>query len=193
VLKPLSQPNLARAEFQREAETAVANLVAELQGGLDSQDSDLYNRSFAGDVVWGGPYGATVTGFDTLHAIHQRLQSTGSETNSRYDVVRVMAPAEDIAVAHVRRRSLDVDDPTAFSEMALYVLIKRHDRWWLAAGQNTIIRPGRSAVRLAGTALSRATHSVSNGFRGGYRLTLSRLNNHARTTTACPGCALSRL
>lgn len=142
----MSQTNLAIAERQREAEVAVANLVAELQEGLDSHDSDLYNRSFAGDVIWGGPYGATVTGFDALHAIHQRLQSPNSGKRSSYEIVQVMAPAQDVAVAHVRRRALVVDDPAEFSEMALYVLIKRDGRWWLAAGQNTIIRPGQSAT-----------------------------------------------
>jgi hypothetical protein len=28
-----------------------------------------------------------------------------------------------------------------FSEMAMYVLVRRDRRWWLAAGQNTPIRP----------------------------------------------------
>lgn len=29
----------------------------------------------------------------------------------------------------------------AFSEMALYVLVRRDQTWWLAAGQNTPLRP----------------------------------------------------
>jgi hypothetical protein len=28
-----------------------------------------------------------------------------------------------------------------FSEMAMYVLVRRDGKWWLAAGQNTPIRP----------------------------------------------------
>jgi uncharacterized protein involved in response to NO len=55
-----------------------------------------------------------------------------------------------VAVAQVRRVALDHDgqplEPTsdvtgAFSEMALYVLVRRGATWWLAAGQNTIVRP----------------------------------------------------
>jgi hypothetical protein len=52
-------------------------------------------------------------------------------------------------VAQVRRVALDPngqpielsDDVTgSFSEMALYVLVRRGGVWWLTAGQNTPIR-----------------------------------------------------
>jgi hypothetical protein len=55
-----------------------------------------------------------------------------------------------VAIAQVRRVALDDDgqpvEPTsdvtgAFSEMALYALVRRNRAWWLAAGQNTIVRP----------------------------------------------------
>jgi hypothetical protein len=67
--------------------------------------------------------------------------------SSRYQIVHVSAPAPDVAIAQVRRVALDaygrpvpIDDAAAFSEMALYVLVRR-DGQWLAAGQNTPIRP----------------------------------------------------
>jgi hypothetical protein len=59
-----------------------------------------------------------------------------------------MAPTPDVAIAHVQRVALDaageqipIDDATVFSEMAMYVLVRRAGTWWLAAGQNTPIRP----------------------------------------------------
>jgi hypothetical protein len=50
----------------------------------------------------------------------------------------------------VRRLALDarrqpiepVDDTRAFSELIMYVLVRRQGTWWLAAGQNTPVRPG---------------------------------------------------
>ena len=67
---------------------------------------------------------------------------------SRYHTVYVSAPAPEVVIAHVRRDALDddgrpvaIDDPSRFSEIALYVLVRRDGRWWLAAGQNTMIRP----------------------------------------------------
>jgi uncharacterized protein (TIGR02246 family) len=121
----------------------VAALVAELQAGLDDGDAELYNRHFADDVMWGSPYGATVDGYDTLHAIHLQLHARGVAADSRYELVRAIAVAPDVAIAQVRRTALT---EAGFSEMALYVLVRRAGEWWLAAGQNTIVDPTRGAV-----------------------------------------------
>lgn len=138
-------------EATEAAVAAVAGVVEELQAGLDGRDADLYNRHFAQDVIWGSPYGATVTGYDTLHAIHTRLHQNPVVGPSRYEIVQVLTPAAGVAVAQVARYALDGEgqpiepssDPQApFSEMALYVLVRRDQEWWLAAGQNTPIRPG---------------------------------------------------
>ena len=139
-----------RAEA-KEAIDAVARLVEELQAGWDRHDADLSNRHFAANVMWGSPFGATVHGYEELHAIHVRLKQQGKGgLSSRFEVVRVLAPAPGVAVAQVRRVALDSEgQPIApsdnitdsFSEMALYVLVRRGDIWWLAAGQNTPIRP----------------------------------------------------
>ena len=138
----------------QDASEAVARLVAGLQAAIDDNDADAYDRRFASDVIWGSPYGATVHGYETLHAIHVRLheQPGGSPAaHSRFEIDRVLVPTPDVAIAHVRRVALDpagrrlepsVDGIGRFSEMALYVLIRRDGTWWLAAGQNTLVRPG---------------------------------------------------
>ena len=133
------------------AAEAVQGLVAELQAGLDSRDADVYNRHFAADVIWGSPFGATVHGYDRLHAIHVQLKrEQRGGPSSRYEIVAVLSPAPDVALAQVRRVALDPDGqpvtPSAdltgsFSEMALYVLVRRDGTWWLAAGQNTPVQP----------------------------------------------------
>jgi uncharacterized protein (TIGR02246 family) len=135
----------------RAAHDAVDEFVAGLQAGIDSADAETYNADFGDDVAWGSPYGATVVGYDALHSIHRQMFGRGvaaTGPSSRYETVHVMAPAPDVAVAQVRRAALNadgepipVDDASAFSEMALYVLVRRDGKWWLAAGQNTPIRP----------------------------------------------------
>ena len=135
----------------RLANQAVSDFVAELQQGWDQHDADISNRRFANNIVWGSPFGATLQGYEQLHAIHVRLkQQARGGASSRYEIVQVLTPTPNIAVAHVRRLALDDDgqpvEPTSdvtgpFSEMALYVLVRRNRTWWLAAGQNTIVRP----------------------------------------------------
>jgi len=141
----------ADPQWLREARGAVDRFVAGLQAGIDSANAQTYNADFGEDVMWGSPYGATVLGYDALHAIHRRMFDRGvavAGASSRYQTVHVMAPTPDVAIAHVKRVALDNDsepipigDATAFSEMAMYVLVRRDGKWWLAAGQNTPIRP----------------------------------------------------
>lgn len=135
-------PNLTVPERLEQAELAVAELVTQLQAGLDTRDAETYNESFAGDVLWGGPFGATVRGYDELHRIHRRLLAASAASSSRYEIVDVSAPTADVAVAQVRRTPQSTND---FAEIALYVLTRAHGRWWLAAGQNTVVQPRRSA------------------------------------------------
>jgi hypothetical protein len=138
------RPDLGRCqpEMTEEAAEAVSQLIVELQSGWDDHDADLTDRSLAGDVLWGSPFGATLQGYD-------ELQGMGG-ASSRYELVRTLAPTPDVVLAQVQRQALSDDAeaiaPTAqgagasaFSEMALYVLVKRDGRWWLAAGQNTPI------------------------------------------------------
>ncbi|MEV6597997.1 DUF4440 domain-containing protein [Actinoplanes sp. NPDC051346] len=131
------------------AEDVAAALAAQLQRGGEAMDADLYDAWFAADILWGSPYGATVTGYKTLNAIHHRLMNQSTPPTpppapaSRFEVVSVLAPAPGVVVTHIRRQALAVD---GFSEMALYVLIERDGRWWLAAAQNTPIGPATSAL-----------------------------------------------
>jgi uncharacterized protein (TIGR02246 family) len=139
------QPNrptfAAEGAEAQEASEAVARLVEELQAGWDQHDANLSNRHFAADVMWGSPFGATVQSYEELHAVHVRLkQQRKGGRSSPFEIVRAFAPARDVAVAQVRRVALDAggqpiepsDDITGpFSEMALYVLVRRSGVWWL--------------------------------------------------------------
>lgn len=136
-----------------DAAAAAACLAAELQAGWDGQDADVSNRHFAADIVWGSPFGALVRGYDDLHPIHVRLKTQGQGgLSSRFEVAQLLTPAPGVAIAQIRRVALasdgfpfraDDDHGGAFSEVALYVLVRRGTTWWVAAGQNTPVQlPG---------------------------------------------------
>lgn len=121
------------------AERVAASLAAQLQRGGEKMDADTYDAWFADDILWGSPFGATLAGFAELNAVHKRLMETPATQigESRFEVVSVLAPAPGVVVTQIRRRALTPGD---FSEMALYVLIERDARWWLAAAQNTPVQ-----------------------------------------------------
>ena len=146
-----TRPSLDTDAAAPRANDAVVGLVAALQAGWDENDADVTDGPLADDVLWGSPFGAALQGYLPLHAAHIRLKEhSAGGTASRFEIVNVIAPAPNLAVAQVRRVALDADgnavEPTsdltgAFSEMAMYVLVRRNRMWWLAAGQNTPVRP----------------------------------------------------
>lgn len=136
------RPTLNQPAAADDAEDAVRHLIERLQAGLDHSDADRYDSMFAADLLWGSPYGAVLAGYEQLNAIHRRLMRNPTVSPSRYEVVQTLAPAPDVVIAHVRRQSRPAAPdagPGGFSEMAMYVLVRRDGRWWLAGGQNTVI------------------------------------------------------
>lgn len=108
--KPNRPTLAAQGGEAQEAIDAVARLVEELQTGWDQHDADISNRHFAADVMWGSPFGATVHGYEELHAIHVRLKRRGrGGISSCFEIVRVLVPAPGVALAQVRRVALDSD------------------------------------------------------------------------------------
>ncbi len=136
----------------REATVAVTQFAAGLQAGHDARDAEILNAQFATDVAWGSPFGALVLGYEQLHAIHTRFQEQAVGGPAfRYEVRHVLPVTDDVVVAHVARLALSDDGSPLppnderggpFSEMAMFVLVRRDGEWWLAAGQNTPMRPG---------------------------------------------------
>lgn len=131
-----TRPVLSDTERPASAQTVAADFATVLQRAGETRDADLYDSTFAADVLWGSPFGATVAGYAELNALHRRLMAANVAPPSRFEVVTALTPAPGVVVTQIRRRAADTG---GFSEMALYVLVERAGRWWLAAAQNTPI------------------------------------------------------
>ena len=122
----------------------VTSFVEELQNAIDTGDASKFNRHFAQDVLWGSPFGAIAVGYDQIHAIHLQMFASvvAVKGAARYVVEHARFPADDVAIAYVRRLSQHSSEspspgrPGTFDELALLVLVKRDSEWWLAAAQH---------------------------------------------------------
>ncbi|NDZ97375.1 hypothetical protein G3I13_22705 [Streptomyces sp. SID6673] len=115
--------------------TVVGELLDHLHGGLDGASADTYDDMFADDILWGTPKGQVLKGFAPLNAIHRQLVPAKVAPESRFEAAQAIAPAPGVVVAQVGRHAID----GGFSEMAMYVLVERAGRWWVAGAQNTPI------------------------------------------------------
>jgi uncharacterized protein (TIGR02246 family) len=125
---------------------AILAVIATLEHAVNTSNGDLFDSVLSEDVIWGSPKGQTVIGLDQLNPIHRRLaaQSRQYGYSSRFTLVALGFLGQDIACASVRRTGLDEHEvPMNLShgsivrELALYVLARRDDRWWIVSAQNT--------------------------------------------------------
>lgn len=131
-----SRPTLDRNDS--DADCAVEQLIAALQHGFDTGDADRYDSMFADDILWGTPKGQWLAGYAHLNPIHRQMMGMEPvEPASRFELVQTVRPAPGVVVAQIRRAALN----GGFSEVAMYVLIRRDGSWWLSAAQNTPVRP----------------------------------------------------
>ncbi|WP_459545210.1 DUF4440 domain-containing protein [Nocardia sp. X0981] len=128
------RPTLGDPRREVTAKEVAIEFARQLEISGEASDADGYDAAFATDILWGSPYGASVTGYAELNALHHRLMAARVAPPSRFEVVTALSPAPGVVVTQIRRQAIDTE---AFSEMAMYVLVERNGRWWLAAAQNT--------------------------------------------------------
>ncbi|WP_174562462.1 DUF4440 domain-containing protein [Nocardia acidivorans] len=138
-----NRPTLGDPARATTAHEVAARFAEGLQQSGAAGDADGYDGAFAADVVWGSPYGASVVGYAELNAIHRRLMDAQVAPPSQFEVVVATSPTPKVVLTQIRRRATE---PGGFSENAMYVLVERNGRWWLAGAQNTPITqpPGRT-------------------------------------------------
>ena len=124
--------------------TPIKNFIAELQEAIDSGDANLFNKRFAWDVLWGSPFAAIAAGYEQIHGIHTKMFSsvTAMKGAAKFELEHARFLTDDVAIAYVRRISQinhstqNEETPGSFDELALFVLVKKNEEWWLAAAQH---------------------------------------------------------
>jgi uncharacterized protein (TIGR02246 family) len=125
--------------------------VQSLETGFNKHDAILFNRNFADDIIWGNPNGGALSGWAELHSIHRGFfQGPMADARSRYTLHNAKILEPGIAVIHVKREAVSpagevlkpkvAGEAHVFHELAMYVLKRDSERWWLCAGQNTRVQ-----------------------------------------------------
>lgn len=131
-----TRPTLGDPSRATTAHQVASRFAEGLQQSGAAHDADGYDAAFAADVVWGSPYGASLTGYSELNAIHRRLMTARVAPPSHFEVVGATSPAPGVVLTQIRRLAAEAG---GFSEIAMYVLVEKDGSWWLAGAQNTPI------------------------------------------------------
>lgn len=124
---------------------AIEAIVADVERGFNEKDAELMNRHVAADATIVSAVGQQLDGREAVMAASVAgLAGALADEQARYEVTDVTFVRPDVALAHKRAWAVDADGKdidVGHAMIALYVLTKDADRWWIRARQNTLV-PG---------------------------------------------------
>ncbi|NKX87886.1 MULTISPECIES: SgcJ/EcaC family oxidoreductase [Nocardia] len=122
---------------------AIRRIVADTQTAYNTNDAELMTAPFAANAVVGNAVGMVLRGRDALLDANRRgLAGFLADEYVRYDVTDITFLRPDVAIAHKEARATTADGTLIDTDpamVALYVLVKENDRWWVSARQNTLV------------------------------------------------------
>ena len=125
---------------------SILAVIRILECAVNTSNGDLFDSVLSEDVIWGSPKGQIVLSLDRLNPIHRRLAANSRQYghSSRFTLEALGLIGQDMACASVRRTGLNErglplrpSEGSIVQELALYVLVRRDDRWWIVSAQNT--------------------------------------------------------
>lgn len=133
--------NDTTTDQERDVE-AIKRIIADIETGFNTNDPHLSVEHFAQNASVVNVAGVRLSGWDALlDATRTVLAGPLRDQYARYGV-GVVFLRPDVAIAHKRAWATTADgEPldVGHSMIAMYVLVKEDDRWWVAARQNTMV------------------------------------------------------
>ena len=122
---------------------AIRRIIADVEKGFNENDAELIVEHFAqnGSVVTA--MGMQIDSREAmLESARTGLAGPLRDERAHYELADVLFVRPDVAVAHKHAWATDEtgEPKNVGHEMnALYVLVRRNERWWVVSRQNTLV------------------------------------------------------
>ncbi|GAA1975003.1 SgcJ/EcaC family oxidoreductase [Amycolatopsis minnesotensis] len=126
-----------------EDRAAIAKIIEDTEIAYNTNDPDLMTEHFALDATVVNAVGGRASGWAALYDANKRgLAGFLHDEYVRYQVTGIDFLGQDTALAYKAARATKPDGDLIDADpamVALYVMVKRDGRWWVAARQNTLV------------------------------------------------------
>lgn len=135
-----------KAQTSTADETAIKNLVQQVQDGWNAHDGAAFAAPFAADADYVVVNGMKIKGRDEIEKGHTQIFTTiykDSKNMAAVNSIRFLRP--DVAVVHIEwNLEFNADGAKRKSSaMNSWVVTKDNGKWSIASFQNTAIQAGR--------------------------------------------------
>ena len=134
---------------------SIRRVIGDIEAGFNTKDPDLSVEHFLGNASVVNAVGMRVSGWDALLEANRRgLTGPLEDEYASYVVDDILFLRGDVAIAHKRAWPTDRTGERLDSDpamVALYVMVKERDRWWIAARANTLVSLSSTRTRADGS------------------------------------------
>lgn len=127
-----------------EDRAAIAALISDIERGFNTNDAELLTGQLAMNASTVNVVGSRTTNRDAALAVSRLgLQGPLRDEIAEYELADLIFIRPDVAVAHKHAWAVENGRRAtgAPAMVALYILTREKDRWWVVARQNTATPP----------------------------------------------------
>jgi len=134
-----------QANEQSNDEKAIRELNAAAEAAWNKHDAVAMDQPFIEDCDFVNVFGEWISGHDNLVKTHAFLFAGPlRESYRRFNLEKLRFLRPDVAVVHLRGLNTDRNGKLLEGDegaMGVLVMVKERGKWWIVAGQNTLVRP----------------------------------------------------
>ncbi|MGW0180754.1 YybH family protein [Nocardia sp. NPDC003345] len=131
------RPTAGVADADPVTTAQIETLFRTLESALESKDAAAFDEPFTEDVVFITPTGAIFRGWNELHGYHRERLGAGPDARARFELLDLRLLTPEHAVVNVEQ-SLRTPE-FSVTNRGTWVLLKRHESWWVCSVHNTNI------------------------------------------------------